>query len=641
MLSLLKDSSKHSSKGGTIGVAISRREEIFLNDDALKSLLPYARILAIEAVNWTPWWGGNYVGKSIKVRDWRVEGFSLPTAETVKGVIKWVVRAALSCRYENVDYKVLNSILSPVYGGVIKISDKKEEHFNSLVRLDVEAELADRSLVERVNRLLQIMKNLWKDSGGEKREDAKKAKREFLEALTCLAFSKYKCSQGVLNINTDCPYISRVMRSIGDDEAELLKSYGIPRVALTLLSLEKPVEAIEQLPLPPNSVKVKINVSIDKKLINMIGIDKARDLAYLTSLALVYVLEVHGIGRGSSRGFGRFKVTGIRSLDNELTRDWIDKLEELANKALDPSSAKQGIEEIQRIMSEKSSVILYAYEKILSSTSVQVANMVKSSIAGGDPASHTKMYRVPCLIGTQVEILKSIKHPFPAPIRRLGGKELKGLPNPKPSVTDIYEALSAIGYASLKVLWKVYSMPVLVSSGVRARSISDISGAGYHIWILGLPRWQNYTGYAIFSGKKPDHDNLCVNLKWVKATLEEGRRKSPVILYPLPDGRSAVVLAFKTYMDHSEVLQRLVHVGSHGGPKDECRHVVSVTHIVSNRVINKEYSEECYNCGSDVPGGIVSPQKIGTISNPMGDKLPQVINMVYQTSLEFIKNLLT
>lgn len=606
------------------------------------------RALTIEAVNWTPWWGGDYTANTITIKDGKVERISLPTVETVKGVTKWVIRAALACHFKEANYKILNKLLAPIYGGTVEDGNSKQ-HFNSLIRIDVEAEVIDRQKLEQqISQVAMELKNLWRSLDKGVRRDEKNEReiaKKFLRTLECLALSKYGCSKNFFKIDEDCKDMIEKTKLIENSGTSLIRAYGIPRVMLLLLGIDNPEEAVNILPLPPNSVRIRVNVSVNRVFVSKVGDDIVKDLVFLTGLAIVYALEVIGIGKGSSRGFGRFKVISITSSDARFSGEIVSNLKNYAEKVLKPDEAKQNIESLHKELSKKSNVILMAIQRMYPYIKISQGVISHRSTHVNTAPDFSALDSVPCLEQTYVDILTNIKHPFPAPIRRLGGEKPKRLPMPKPVVSDTYEALSAISYATTKTIWKAYTINYIrnaFATKIDINSVSDFSGAGYHTWILGLPRWQNYTGYAIVASDALKSDNACVNKQdmetWKKGKrspikIQEGRRKSPIFIYPLPNAKSAIILAFKTFSDHKRIMHNLVHVGKHAEP---CRHVVRVDHIASVQSIERGLLQECKRCGDDIPGGIVFPQNIVTAS-----EVNDIIDNVYKAAIEFLKALLT
>ncbi len=427
-------------------------EQINIDAELLDSLSPSIRVLTIKAVNWTPWWGGDYLGNTITVKDGRIERISLPSVETVKGVTKWVLRAALSCHFRGAGYKKLNELIAPIYGGAIKDANKVM-HFDSMIIFDVKAEVINKQQLDSdVSSLLQVVKKLWDIN---KQKDLKRKRNQVLEALQCLALSKYTCAKNFFNLQVDCKKEAvNALKAINVNVPPIIKVFGIPRLVLTLLNVDSPEKIFNFLPLPPNTIKIEINLSISRRLIRILGNNVAKELIYLTGLAIIYALEVVGLGRGSSRGFGRFKITNVTP-DNELSKDLIKKLEEHAINIVESKSVKESIKALHRELLEKSKIITQVLQKM----NIPVNKLLgKTNITDtANMAEHNTMYRVPCIDNTRIEVISSAKHPFPAPIARLGAKNPKQLPNPKPIVSDVYESLSAIGYATTKAIWKAYT----------------------------------------------------------------------------------------------------------------------------------------------------------------------------------------
>jgi len=231
-------------------------------------------------------------------------------------------------------------------------------------------------------------------------------------------------------------------------------------------------------------------------------------------LTVIYSLTIHGLGRASTRGFGRFAIQYIEPLSND-------------------EAIRNAVEYVNNLLSKYPTIEFYTkvHEEL-----VMLANQIfKDLVIPQNISAH----RNPVLKLEKgkggrrcVEIgVWKLRHPFPYPMWQVMSKGIMKVP-----VLDILEALSAIGYAMLKNVWKL-------ACGLNPRN----SGFTLHTWILGLPRSQKGTGYLI--------------------NKSEGRRKSPFILFPISSGRSVwfVLIIYRTYGDHLARISNIEHVGRHRG----------------------------------------------------------------------------
>ena len=198
--------------------------------------------------------------------------------------------------------------------------------------------------------------------------------------------------------------------------------------------------ALSKLPITSATIEVKV---IRDPRISSEMLDDFEDV--LKSL-IDFVLFSLGLGKASSRGFGRFVEKG-----KEANLNAFKELRDELSKNLENFVSKH-----------------YGYEKV-----------------EGKP-------RVPVLDLENIEVLnvKSRKN-FSGCNEILSKFKL----NVKPYMMNkIDELIEAIGEAVTKNAWKG-------SASINIRE----PGPGFHTWPLGLPRWQRGTGYAI-SSEREDED---------------------------------------------------------------------------------------------------------------------------------------
>ena len=472
-------------------------EKESIDSAKVRDLGSWIECCRIEAVNWTPWCGGDWEGK---VRDPNTGvAVSTPTSETIKGVLRWVLRIALAT-YMDSNYTVLNQEIAKVYGGKNNVS---------YVKISVEAEI-DR--------------------------------------------------------DRDHQIVNEVINAIRTGSVVGIKGYA---KLLNTARIRRVKRDVSQLPIPPGCVKLRISTYVSSKVRSVYGVTES-DVCKLTIYALLYTLYIHGIGRGTSRGFGRFKAERIEcgKLCEELVcRD----VQRLARELATSEKAEKAIRELHSRLVE--------YAKILAKESSsargrgsEVPSLKLCSAGLSDICSIEKLvmsrgYRdeaveqseevwkvlqrldAPCVFATVI----NAKQPVDGSWR---------------DIKDVYDALVAIDRAFLKNTWKRYSE-------VKALDIS------FHTWILGLPRYQRQQDRRVEYGYV-----LITRDERGRERRHAGRRASPIIAYPLPDNPARIaILAYITLDDHRKILNSLFLTNPRG------RHMVRNSDIAFPRVCIKAKSD--------------------------------------------------
>ncbi len=280
--------------------------------------------------------------------------------------------------------------------------------------------------------------------------------------------------------------------------------------------------------------------------------------------SLIIALLFDGIGKATSRGFGKFRILNV------------DKLEKPNN----------------------------IISRLYSSTSPEhVRDCLKEIIREG--VSHAK------------EVLRSLES-----FDRYVGKYLEGVSKDNPIVEialvdklmiihvprrefrNVKDILVTLGHATLKSYWKALDVRRQgLSFGKALREARNIAGKNYHTWILGLPRSQE--PLILSDSRREDSvkrelqnainkiknsiqaddmkvreliDLVRVEVERNKVRIPTGyyflgdskrdlklRRKSPIRFTIIPVGKGkyyVAIFAFKTY-EWNEILRQLVHVGAH------------------------------------------------------------------------------
>ncbi len=545
---------------------------IGVREDIVASLIPETPCASIETTNYTPWWGGNWNQHVRDPKTLRVA--SLPSPETLKGVLRWVTRAAFSCLTSRRDYRQVDQLVSLFYGGVVKT--QREEHLASLARLEVEAVLAQDDSRE-AGRALELCMQ-------------RNARIERGPARICCA----------------------------------------PRWQLATMG-EKDESAIRSLfPALPGTIRLRIRIWIDEAIVG----DAAEALCGFTVASLVYALYVHGLGRGSSRGFGRFKI-------DKIDHGGLGPLVERLNSSRGARSLGESIQRLHEA--------IIGYAKRLYEAAGRIASRLDTHL----PSIPTGGDRIPCLSDTVVKAVEGARsYTCKASIR--APRDLVRVRQP---IRDVYDALVAIGYATMKQVWKAL-----------ANLLGSTPGIGFHTWVTGLPRWQQETGYALLEpGSLPDSKNTCLHQNELR-NVNQGRRKSPIILFPAPAAPSTIaIVAYHTVTDHVEVLEKgvLYHAGVHAvirrgnrpmytrdcNPRTiPCRHVVHVAYAAGQPSVQapRAESDSCRQprssrcravkpgnagCGPDRPAGVVTPEgKVVTARTPH-----DIVRFSFDAALGFIE----
>ncbi len=193
--------------------------------------------------------------------------------------------------------------------------------------------------------------------------------------------------------------------------------------------------------LPIASATIEVKVIKDPR----ISSEMLEDFEDVLKSLIEFTLFSLGLGKASSRGFGRFVEKG-----KEANLNAFEELRDELNKNLENFVSKH-----------------YGYEKVK-----------------GKP-------RVPVLDLENVEVLNvRSRKDFSGCSEILSKFKLNVKPH---TINEIDELIEAIGEAVTKNAWKG-------SASINIRE----PGPGFHTWPLGLPRWQRGTGYAISSERKDE-----------------------------------------------------------------------------------------------------------------------------------------
>jgi len=396
-----------------------------------------------------------------------------------------------------------------------------------------------------------------------------------------------------------------------DSQAKMVDRYH----ALLMRSGKNARATPEELkPIEPGTLFLKVSLFWKDHARVWLARDELTELETLLKTTLSVTMEVFGIGKATSRGFGRF----YPRYDTESG---------INTKTISPS--------------EQIGLLLKLW-----------INISKKLGDSNELKEFRNLKLVPSL-STAVAWLECCD----LSLMRLA------------SVNDPDEAITKIALATLKGYWKTIRGKKLQEQGLvshaKAKKIARESGTYYHTWTLGLPRKaklsctcfesnpkgmikggkkskarENY-GYLIV--KEQLEENVCVKSHYCngrKVRTSEGRRQSMFILFPYKDGQGlALAVLPLVSLDMWEYLVKgnkkgsgggvLYHVGGHFVKVEQhkqnkksmpcCnRHFVSIkkiltedyeiespTELVPNHHDYHENAKLC-RCGKD-PAGIARP----------------------------------
>lgn len=662
-------------------------------------------------VNITPWWGKGPFSTMIDPESGEP---SLPTSKTVIGKVRWLLRwfaaEILGEGYEKADKMLLMRKLGSVTIG----EGSRASHYRIIVNSNImdgiqPFYLKDTEVNELANELASfIVETLQRDENRRILKNGKIKLKPLLKSVLisipeCIGFTEHISRDGEANITICNESISvrrnekiiidayevrdRYTRALGAQNEERVKEYfklfTIPRIkyvlegrALTedimnncneiknithrnVEDLERSVElrnkltncvkealkVIRQaLPLRPGSVRLCVKV-----LRRVTKPDK--QFEELLERALGVVLKLIGIGYASTRGFGRFAViTGgphvqiVKDVDHELKTLCLSVAKVL--KVDDSKGEYKCSELVNRIVRLKVS-----HDKIkhpcLAPQKLWPA--ISREIAEG---SVYKLRKWKCIGFTQ----RGTVHDY-----------RKNLSN------DVLEVLSAIGYTTLKAVWKM------------VRGELKRVGFSYHTWPLGLPRgvrkntWA--TGYQLAKISilpfvkeyiKESINNWVVREDDASEYLKhirEARRVSPIIISPYisENGINVIVLDFLPYneiisekIDDYQTILNSIHlpedrytidyklsvVGQHKRRKYDREHrrteittviIQGVKEIITKDKDTIDKVTSTINVKNN-DYGYVTPSGIRYINN---QDVALILEEMMDVTLEWIRNLLT
>lgn len=373
----------------------------------------------------------------------------------------------------------------------------------------------------------------------------------------------------------------------------LYRLLTISRVRLALqASQPKLVHIYPRLPLRP---AFKLEIQLRRRL----GASLSRAEMELVEALIPYTLTFMGLGKATSRGFGRFRLKEVEGgPENPHVEECIEKLKNVGPESLHYVFRDCGCSLLELAAEAIGYEGFECNENLLEEYKLKLHVEDKSTLTVRGAVDKLRRLGVPALL---VAIANStyigeLKHPCPYTLPELsafGSQWPPGCLKDKRSVSDIVDALSAVGKATLKSTWKYCH--------------GRLTGAGpaYHTWALGLPRSvaykkkkikkKIYTGYFLVQGTPEERCGVDLP-KLLGDQPSIPRRLSPLaVTAACSNGKcSALLEPFITALDFMDKLPRLVHVGRH----DLLYHIVPVERVLESRSLG-----ETTYCPRD-PGGV-------------------------------------
>ncbi len=567
----------------------------------LESKLLVARVRAISS---TPWWGGNALNLMI---DPVIGEPSLPTSKALVGRVRWLIKAVAAI-IAGVDYERSETIIEEYLGKVRPAGEDEEtgsRASNYVVRVMAKYKeggqyLPEESIRGLADRLANIFIRALQGARVDSRNRSTKVKTKqliralLIEVPECLGTQAISGRDDVqycnrsLNLRSERSrqkirvYVSadevwKAIRESVHKAGDLLKLFAIPRVRyvfdgkvlsnesirnmcgqiemLSIDDLRYRGRAIEESarkcfagllkvmheiqPIKPGHVIIEVTVT------RRAGVPRDPLFEKVLTSSIIAVLTLVGMGYAATRGFGRFMIqdVGHRVDHRRIIRELCEGVKELLGR--------RGI-------------------KVGASCDEVVRQVVRLEI--GEP-----------------------KHPCPEPVMKwadvdklfsrgseLGSTRIRCFKNKITVGNDPEAVLSAIGYATLKSMWKMAKKEIKSRSrkpgpeSMHERAGKEgLRGVGYryHTWPLGLPRGVKQraliTGYFLVNPETVG--DITVNnrgrrdIERVLNNPREERRQSPIIFAPIPiNGRfSVIVLDFTPWRgieSHNIVdLEAIVH----------------------------------------------------------------------------------
>ncbi len=270
------------------------------------------------------------------------------------------------------------------------------------------------------------------------------------------------------------------------------------------------------------------------------------DVEAFTASLLIAAPLLLGLGKGSTRGFGRFKPTNacanLLHDVSERLKDFCTHLRGLLNSRTSAESREEALKDLLR------DLVVLAWRALGREGEPRIC-----SFCGPHRPLIPRIY-----VDQDVILARVVRKSWRGIHSKMGFRDNTAAP--------VNEALAAIGYASLKLSWKTVASP---STRPHTRPGLDL-----HTWPLGLPRHQKFPGRCKCGDEEvaPEDNPLktgylvgrrlalkdfiltteeCVEeysgryskvVSWESMGFdEEARRQSMLIAFPLPSSESDIV----------------------------------------------------------------------------------------------------
>jgi len=600
----------------------------------------------LEFINTTPSWsGGPHEAKTYICLDEDAKnciGPFLPTAQQLIGRLRWLLRIVeASLKAEKSDklvYSNVEELNRKLFGdqknaGIIYVHIeyqliRSNGYTDPFITLSLSPELRDglnfvkTSDLNLLRNLFEIVKAVGNELNEERKKQGKKPKTRnpYTDMITVMEIYGYellrsskgrKAESGQSLSGEIKDLYTRVVKKSGEilpQLRELCKLLTIPRVRLAMQAFKNIKEFYERQPLRPGKIKLTVKLYL-KKGKAPLALDKEA-IEKLAICLIAYTLTFLGLGKATSRGFGRFRLVQYKLMDLRDDEDLKELLEELKYVETDPMG-----------------VFKRSCNTLIHTSKMLLEDLIKSEVSTGDVA---KLYRIPVLSYASInaKIVDPLKHPCVYALQELSSVDISQDPciNNKFVVTDMIEALSAIGKAVLKSTWKV-----------RHRNVMN-PGVAYHTWVLGLPRGTKqeieqtsyYSGYY-FSKDKISGGEDCK----IPKNMEMPRRISPLIFIPycVNNKCKALIIPFVTVSDFVIRINSLIHIGRHKDRRKGVKcldHVIAISHALRNSKSGKVLGE--------LMGIAKYSQKPGTPCQYAD--ITMCVEEALNTALEWVENLL-
>ncbi len=580
-------------------------------------------IAKLVFTNVTPLWtGGPLGGATYNILGDKVVGPWLPDAKPIIGRVRWLLRAAEASAHARAGrtppgLKDVDTIASRIFGDtghaskivirVHAIPDPGLLPQNGCTRCYVPADPGlYRRLVNLARSLAHLPRRVRSDLGSMLEVDAFIEMRRRLGLIH--AARPYLGRRGEERY---AKYQDKLREHLGQPPQEALKLIAIPRVRLLLQGTDNIAKIVTHQPLPPGTVRLE--VEIYERASSGLKPGEAK----LAVVATAYTLAFLGIGKAVSRGFGRFFLA-----EPPETREPVSDVEGILEWFMEarlgnPRNAGSVFKGTGRWIVEQACRLL--------SLDSQCSTMPQQPHLLHIPSLDVAI--------ASTGIINVVRHPCPYALLELTAPNKPGCCNGRRPVREIHDALSAVGRAAMKVMWKL-------CSGARV----DKPGPGYHTWVLGLPRRGKVSvcGREVATGYRIAHEDFWAMYEDCYACggqeFGEARRASPLLVtsHCSSGGCYALLEPFATLDDLAELLagpHPLVHIGVHGIRRhNPLVHVVGVYKAATNKVLGAN------GCPAD-QGSIAHPPTSQEHMQPSDPK--DVVIEAFQASLEWFRFLLS